>query len=175
MGLCAIGARFGLSFFIFCSLIIRNPLERGFQWIVGYETLLAVAAVTSVASCVCTKFACLIETHRRMQHLALSNTSKGETVAVYREKKLSTVSPQDDDAARYGKRAFGQLQDTPFHPRDRYDAPNSFWCALTTVALAYNTAHIALTDASDPEPLACGAPALALYWCVTRSAQLALS
>lgn len=174
MSFCTDGARFGLSLFIFWSLSVHDPLTRGFQWIVGYEIVLAVAAVTSAASFLRMNLAFLIETHRRMQHLALSNTSKGETVAVYREKRLSTFSPRDDEAVRYGKRAFGQFEEIPFHPLDRYDSPHCFWCTLMTVSLIYNTAHIVLTDSSDLEPLVFGAPALALYWGVFRSVRLVL-
>lgn len=160
--------------FVHLPYDIESLSNGDFQWLLGYRLMFAAAALRAALSYVHTELTASIDNVRRMQHLALSNTTKGEVVALYREKRLSLSELADDNRRRYGKRAFGQCEEIPFNPYDRYNAPPAFWCAFTTILLLYNTGHLALTHISDGKSLIFGAPALMLYWGLVRSVQIAL-
>lgn len=166
-------------YFLFISIVyLSYDLARGDLtprnsiWLAGYKVIFLIAAVKSVTSYVCLELNTLLERTRQLQCSALSTTSKGEVLALYREERLSD---SDSAEARYSKQAFGHGEQIPFNPHDQYNPAPVFWCSLMSFLVLYNTAHLALVPFSYTSPLFFGTPAYVLYWGAMRTSQMMLS
>lgn len=149
------------------DLTLRNSI-----WLAGYKVIFLVAAVKSVTSYVCLELNTLLERTRQLQYSALSTTSKGEVLALYREERLSASDTAEE---RYSKQAFGHGEQILFNPHDQYNPAPVFWCSLMSFLVLYNTAHLALVPLSYTSPLFFGTPAYVLYWGAMRTSQMMLS
>ncbi|KAJ7983632.1 hypothetical protein DPEC_G00374860 [Dallia pectoralis] len=143
--------------------------QRNAAWLAGYKVLFLAAAVKSVTSYVCLELNAVVERTRQLQCSALSTTSKGETLALYREeRRLDSVSA----SARYCKQAFGHVERIPFNPHDQYEQAPVFWCSLMTLLALYNTAHLLLVPMAYASPLFFGTPTYVLYRVALRITQV---
>ena len=145
--------------------------QRDEIWLAGYKIIFLISAVRSVTSYVFLELNTLLERTRQLQYSALSTTSKGEALALYREERLSSLA--SDEAC--SKRALGHCEEIPLlNPHDRYNPAPVFWCSVMGILVLYNTAHLALVPISYTSPLFFGTPAHVLYWVVLRTPQIVL-
>lgn len=137
--------------------------QRNSIWLAGYKVIFLVAAVKSLVSYVRLRLNILLDGTRRLQCSALSTTSKGEVLALYREERRAV--PENS-------RALGRAERPPFDPRERHRPASVFWCSLVAFSILYNTAHLALVPLSDTSPLFFGTPAYVLYWGALRTSRV---
>ena len=152
-----------ISFSIFyfsCDLLGWGLTPSNSFWHTGYKVIFLVAGIRSVISHVDLEMKTLLEKTRQLQCSALSTTTRGDVLSLYREERL-----YDPDALNYGK-------GKPSH--DDYNRGTVFWCSTITVLIIYNTCHLAIVPLSYTSPLLFGTPMYVLYWGAMRTAQMLL-
>lgn len=116
-------------------------MPRNSIWLAGYKVVFLVVDVKSVTLYVCLELKTILERTKQLQWPALSTTSKGEVLALYREERLSE---SDSAEARYSKRAFGHRKQILSDTHDQYNPAPVFWCSFMAFLVLYNTAQLAL-------------------------------
>lgn len=151
-----------------CDLATGELRENNSIWLCGYKVIFLVAAVKSLTSYVCLKRNTLLERTKQLQCTAVSTTSRGEVLALYREERRVRADNANDPYIQASERGKPIL----FNRYDRYRPAPVFWCTLTSCLLLFNTAHLALLPLEYASPLFFGAPAFFIYWLTMRTCQL---
>ena len=154
-----------LIFYFSCDLLGWGLTSSDSFWHNGYKVIFLVTGVRSVISHIDLELNTLLEKTRQLQCSALSTTTRGEVLSLYREERL-----YDPDC---GKGTPSHV-DNVLTSHDDYNQAPVFWCSMMTFLIIYNTAHLAMVPLSYTSPLLFGTPTYVLYWGAMRTVQMLL-